>query len=205
MGLGWKNLQKSSEDWRETYRTHSCVPCRDSSRHVQVSKLSWAHASRKSRRGTQECVRYVRSWESELLAACQAHRRNNAAGSGPGSPDRITGAQYRKLAVSGFRRSCSLANRNASALLRPALSSLYQRVMSASCAESATRQSGATKVLTPAIAAARRMPYTPSPTDGTPSAMRHCERTNISVPLRSNPWSSSAVRSPSSGEPWPRP
>src|SRR5437773_2608012 len=34
--------------------------------------------------------------------------------------------------------------------------------------------------------AARRIPSTPSPEDGTPSAMRHCERTSISEPCKSS-------------------
>ena len=55
------------------------------------------------------------------------------------------------------------------------------------------------------MAAARRIPNTPSPDDGTPSAIRHCESTSISVPCRSSVCSSSAVSRPSCEELPPRP
>jgi hypothetical protein len=52
------------------------------------------------------------------------HCANNSFGSGAGSPERITGAHSRKLAVRGFLNNCSCAWRNASARPFPALSSL---------------------------------------------------------------------------------
>src|SRR5258708_887277 len=40
------------------WRTHSCVPCRDSSRHLQLSKHHRDKRRDESRRGTHECVRH---------------------------------------------------------------------------------------------------------------------------------------------------